>query len=1151
MSNKIKKLICSLLAAAMLVTSAGVVSMAAPEDEAATTETTVTETAGDSSTADQTDEEKETPSTEATETKAEATEAQAAAEATEAPVAEATAAPVVDTGSAGYENDDYYKKSLALCSSLGIISGFEDGSVKPEEKVTRAQMASIVLRMLALDGTSPYQNIFTDVDSSHWAANQIQSAYEASIVSGMGDGTFAPDAEVTYAQVIVMLVNAMNYREDAEYYGGWQQGYIKEAGELELLKSAPGSADVASDRGVVIKMVYNALLADYKEIRSYDEYGQPKYSTDKTLAEVKFDVIEKTGKLVGTGKTSLIGDLQDGEVAIIPDKEDNSVTYDTKLTSLEDYLAMKVKYYYKENAGLTSEVVAVTYDGTKSEVYTIDDLDTIESVTGFNEGAGQYKINKVSKAKKLTADANIVYNGKLLDVDEVAANGEDINDLLFPEKGSVKLVKSDKNNDDFDTLFVDSYETIVVTSATDTKLIGKVQDPAKEVGVTKGLTVNLDDKEDRTISVTKAGQEIRLRNLKKNDVASMKRSYDDTVVDIVVTGESITGSASSISVKMDDSYATINGDKYEVANVAAGDLQTGAQCTFFLDAFGRVGYIEGTSGSRLASGEKYGWLMEAYRAEGGDGYMVKLMTEDGEQHYKLANKVKYWAPKSATGGDQVSSDTLGPQLVTMTENPSDYFPGAWNQSFRKSNTNVSADNRTRATNAGISFTDSEMRIVSWSVAAPIMLVKYKTNSSGNLTELYGGVSITNYDIGVYDPAETATWSDSDWNAIYADLKATYPKATKDTLKAAFGWKIDPGQNDDDGNKLVGVTQPYLSSAQISALKSSDALILDLTNRSGSTLVGGMVGGYVITDDIVEFGVPDALEDYNDSDSYTVGNVVASKYNLRENGLSDTWYVADADGTKPGAIIRTVENASKPVNPVDLDNVGGPSAMVVDTIDIGVDDDENTIYVINGYVGGSETSVTTKKTSALAELTRYNDKKYGTDAGTSIINWGGNGTVWTADSSDSLTDYIHEGDIVITDGKYILAYASAQDVYEKLLKAEDIAKTVSGSETRNYFWFDRILDSDIGDTSWMSIGSHTLSADPSMAFDIVEIDLAAKSAKNAVTISDDLGNITDVEVFDPEANEYDYAFARFANKGSLQEVIIYRIKNADLIGSQAE
>ncbi|MBQ7744467.1 MAG: S-layer homology domain-containing protein, partial [Ruminococcus sp.] len=210
MSNKIKKLICSLLASAMLVTSAGVVAWAAPEDEAATTETTVTETAtsDDSSTADQTDEEKEAEGTEATEaTEPAAEEAEApAAETTEAP--EVTAAPVTTSSSASYDSDEYYQKSLALCSSLGIISGFEDGSVKPEEKVTRAQMASIVLRMLALNGTSPYQGIFTDVSDSHWAASQIQSAYEASIVSGMGDGTFAPDAEVTYAQVIVMLVNA-------------------------------------------------------------------------------------------------------------------------------------------------------------------------------------------------------------------------------------------------------------------------------------------------------------------------------------------------------------------------------------------------------------------------------------------------------------------------------------------------------------------------------------------------------------------------------------------------------------------------------------------------------------------------------------------------------------------------------------------------------------------------------------------------------------------------------------------------------------------------------------------------------------------------------------------------------------------------------
>lgn len=63
---------------------------------------------------------------------AEATEAPAGAEATEAPVA--TVAPT--TSGSSYDNDSYYDKALSLCSALGIITGYEDGSVKPDSKVT-------------------------------------------------------------------------------------------------------------------------------------------------------------------------------------------------------------------------------------------------------------------------------------------------------------------------------------------------------------------------------------------------------------------------------------------------------------------------------------------------------------------------------------------------------------------------------------------------------------------------------------------------------------------------------------------------------------------------------------------------------------------------------------------------------------------------------------------------------------------------------------------------------------------------------------------------------------------------------------------------------------------------------------------------------
>lgn len=170
----------------------------------------------------------------------------------------------------------------------------------------------------------------------------------------MGDGTFVPDGEVTYAQVCVMLVNAMNYQDDAEYYGGYPNGYIKVAGmsDLEITKNAPGAADVASDRGVVIKMVYNALLGQYKEINGY-ENGAPTYKANGTLAKAKFDVIDKKGVLTATSKTSVSStDVQDGQIEIVSDEDDEAKLFDCDLTGLEVTLLKRLHITTRKTAVL-------------------------------------------------------------------------------------------------------------------------------------------------------------------------------------------------------------------------------------------------------------------------------------------------------------------------------------------------------------------------------------------------------------------------------------------------------------------------------------------------------------------------------------------------------------------------------------------------------------------------------------------------------------------------------------------------------------------------------------------------------------------------------------------------------------------------------
>lgn len=1133
MSNKIKQLICSLLATAMLVTSAGVVAWAAPEDEATgdtATETTVTETADDSSTADQTDDEKE--SDDAERTADEGTDT-TATDATDAPAA--TAAPAA-TKAADYENDDYYQKALALCSSLGVISGFEDGSVKPEEKVTRAQMASIVLRMLALSGTSPYQGIFTDVSDSHWAASQIQSAYEASIVNGMGDGTFAPDAEVTYAQVMVMLVNAMNYKEDADYYGGWQQGYIKEAGEIGLLKNAPGSADVASDRGVVIKMVYNALLADYKEVRTYDEYGQPKYSTDKTLAEVKFDVIEAKGMLIGTEKTSLRGDVQEGQLLIdMKDGKDvTAETYDTILTGLEDYVGQYVTYYYRENSGKTDEVLAVTYDSSKSETYEISDIDDIENVK-LDGGKISIKLNKVSKERTAASDARYIYNGKV--VTDLSA--DEIKDLIDDmEQGNIKMVKSDKSLNDYDIVFIDSYITMIVTSANETKLIGKVQDPDAEVGETMPMTINVDtDKKDRTITVYKAGNEARLRNLKKNDVASVRASLpitDPEFLEVTVTGEGITGTASSVSAKeMNNTYATINGDRYDIANVAVGDLKTGNQSTFYLDKFGRVGYIESTGSKKLEAGEKYGWIMGAYKQDGGD-FVVKLMSEDGPKEYKLASSVNYWAPNASEGSGSLQKSTAETEIKKLFNTDGQIkasaFPAAWSISSDNIGT-VGQKMRENvfAAKGVYQSGNTAWRLHKATQGNPFALVKFKTNTSDAVTKLYFAVSVSNYSYSMYDyDWAKKNWDDATWNAAFNELKNEGGN-TIDNLedfKTCLGWATaQAGKDDtdvDNVTRLQGVELPYYSAATVNKLKNSDALLVDVsTNLNGAVLVGGLVDGYVFEEGIPELSVPDTLANYNDEASYSYTTINVGSYNLRENGISFDAYVADADGTTPGIVIRMATAADEPVDSKigTADNI---SMMVVDKINTAYDKNEDmTVYKVVGYTSGAETSFTTTKTTSLYDNPTRNNKDYGATLTWDGKNGGADG------ESDSLAYYLHEGDLIVQSGGRIIRIAKASDIAEN--NGVDTGSLDFGSDTRvKYFW-GPVEEAEIDTVSWIKVSGQSFSVDESAAFDVVEIDKATGSVK----LSDDLSDIGDLDT------ATDYAYVRIAPKGALGEIVIYR------------
>lgn len=93
---------------------------------------------------------------------------------------------------------------------LGFVNGYGDGSFNPNGVITRAEFSTIIARVFGLNTTNSSAS-FSDVDN-HWAKSAIQALVAAGIVSGNGDGGFAPDREITREEMIIMLSRIVNFQ---------------------------------------------------------------------------------------------------------------------------------------------------------------------------------------------------------------------------------------------------------------------------------------------------------------------------------------------------------------------------------------------------------------------------------------------------------------------------------------------------------------------------------------------------------------------------------------------------------------------------------------------------------------------------------------------------------------------------------------------------------------------------------------------------------------------------------------------------------------------------------------------------------------------------------------------------------------------------
>ena len=170
-----------------------------------------------------------------------------------------------------------YAQAINFLAAAGVVNGVGGGLYDPNAPVTRAEMAKLVVDMLgdanfasALSYTTPS---FTDASSiPSWAIGDVNLAASLGIIDGFPNGSFEPNADVTLAQAVAMVLRALDDEAymTANYGNDWPGSYVVAAGSADLSDStAPQGlitglqgfiASAPATRGQVAQLVYQGAV---------------------------------------------------------------------------------------------------------------------------------------------------------------------------------------------------------------------------------------------------------------------------------------------------------------------------------------------------------------------------------------------------------------------------------------------------------------------------------------------------------------------------------------------------------------------------------------------------------------------------------------------------------------------------------------------------------------------------------------------------------------------------------------------------------------------------------------------------------------------------------------------------------------------------
>ena len=556
-------------------------------------------------------------------------------------------------------------EAVGILSNLKIFTGFEDGTFRLNDTVTRAQMAAIVCRMLGYESqaeSSSGSTVFTDVPANHWASGYINVAQQMGIINGYGGGLFGPEDKVTYEQAVKMVVCALGYDLVAQGKGGYPTGYLSVASSEGITKNSKGSVGEPAKRSTLVMLVYNSLEVRLFDQSSWTTNGSDEYKkTDDTVLSKYLGVQRWEGVVTDVPYTSYADKdyrakdtpyitidgfykkYSNGSEIKVDD--DSPKRADCSLVDAGQYFGKKVIAYIGDSEDDDTGHYMVYAISEKTNGNTVTKLSSTQLVDSSDKEwntKGQVSYRKVgsSKVYDLDLDSKVKFYVNYSRESRLDEKSSTSNLESYIENGGSITAVSNDNDDDIEYVIVEAFDEE-----------GVIESVNKDGGYysydlyTGALDdIDTDDDDELTI-VYRDGSLSSVSKLDDGDTVSTVKIGKNVRL-LYASSKTVTGSVSAYDKEENTVY--IGGTDYDISPLfgkTASSLKD-EEGTFFLNVNGQIAYNESDS---VSSGN-YGFVLAVDYSGGiSDGYVAQVALADGTiAEYFLNSKVKMYDDEGNT-----------------------------------------------------------------------------------------------------------------------------------------------------------------------------------------------------------------------------------------------------------------------------------------------------------------------------------------------------------------------------------------------------------------------------------------------------------------------------------------------------------------------